>query len=174
METKSLTSIVIFGASGDLTKRKLIPSLFNLCRKNRIPHLYIIIGSGGTAYTDEQFRQHLLEGTKEFAGFEFTDQEWSDFAPHLYYRQANYSVAEDFERLSTQLAEIEKVPANRLYYMAIPPKLVPDTVHNLDATGQLHEDGGWRRVVLEKPFGTDLASAMSLNRQILQALNENQ
>ena len=174
MANNSLTTIVIFGASGDLTKRKLIPSLFNLCRKDRIPQPYMIVGSGGSAFTDEQFREHLLEGTKQFADFQFSDQEWSNFATRLFYRKASYSSAEDFERLSKELAELEKGPANRLYYMAIPPKLFPDTIHNLDATGQLHEDGGWRRVVLEKPFGTDLASAVELNKQVQRALNENQ
>jgi glucose-6-phosphate 1-dehydrogenase len=89
MGNNSLTSIVIFGASGDLTKRKLIPSLFNLCRKDRIPHPYIIVGSGGTAFTDEQFRQHLEAGTKEFASFKFSEQEWADFSSTS--AQANYT-----------------------------------------------------------------------------------
>jgi glucose-6-phosphate 1-dehydrogenase len=169
-----LKTIVIFGASGDLTKRKLIPSLFNLCRKGRIPQPYKIVGSGGTAFTDDEFRAHLLEGTKEFADFTFTDDEWANFAPHIFYVQANYNVREDFERLEKRLAELEGGPANRLYYMAIPPKLFPVVVENLYETNQLEEADAWRRVVLEKPFGTDLASAQQLNQQVHKALNEKQ
>ncbi|MCJ7433422.1 MAG: glucose-6-phosphate dehydrogenase, partial [Anaerolineales bacterium] len=76
------TSIIIFGASGDLTQRKLIPSLLSLSRKGRLPKAFSIIGFGGTAFTDEQFREHLLNGAKQFAGFKFTDKEWAGFAPH--------------------------------------------------------------------------------------------
>jgi glucose-6-phosphate 1-dehydrogenase len=169
-----LKTIVIFGASGDLTKRKLIPSLFNLCRKGRIPQPYKIVGSGGTPYTDDQFRSHLLEGVKEFADFNFTDDEWGAFSPHIFYRQANYSDKADFEKLEKRLLDIEAGPANRLYYMAIPPKLFPVVVQNLYETGQLKESETWRRVVLEKPFGTDLASAEMLNQQLHQSLDEKQ
>lgn len=169
-----LASIVIFGASGDLTKRKLIPSLFNLCRKDRIPQPYKIIGSGGTDYTDEQFRAHLLEGLKEFAQFEYTQEEWENFEKHLFYIPAHYDKPEDFRTLESKLEAIEAGPANRLYYMAIPPKLFATVVENLHRNGLLREETGWRRVVLEKPFGTDLASAVKLNEQVHRALNENQ
>ncbi len=169
-----LTTIVIFGASGDLTKRKLIPSLFNLCRKDRIPHPYKIVGSGGTEYTDEQFRQHLLEAVKEFADYEFTEAEWAAFSQNLFYKHADYTDLDEFIALEKHLAGIEGGPANRLYYMAIPPKLFPVVIDNLAKTGQLKESGGWRRVVLEKPFGTDLASAIELNEQVHRSLQENQ
>jgi glucose-6-phosphate 1-dehydrogenase len=168
------TSIVIFGASGDLTQRKLIPSLFNLCRKGRMPKIFHIIGSGGTAFTDEQFRQHLLDGTKQFANFKFTDKEWGEFAPNLHYQQGKYAEQAAFQKLAEFTAALEGGPANRLFYMAVPPTLFPAIIDNLNATGQLREDGGWRRVVLEKPFGTDLASAMKLNEQVHKALHENQ
>jgi glucose-6-phosphate 1-dehydrogenase len=168
------TSIIIFGASGDLTQRKLMPSLLNLCRKGRLPKSFSIVGFGGTAYTDEQFRNHLLDGAKEFAGFKFTDEEWEGFAPHLFYQQGRYNQPTDFENLAKRLSELEKGPANRLYYMAIPPAMFPNIIEQLDTTGQLHENGGWRRVVLEKPFGTDLASAEKLNQQVHKGLKENQ
>jgi len=168
------TSIIIFGASGDLTQRKLIPSLLNLSRKSRLPKTFSIVGFGGTAFTDEEFRKHLLDGVKEFAGFKFTDEEWGTFAPHLFYQQGKYNQATDFENLAKRLAELENTLANRLYYMAIPPTLFPNIIEQLGATGQLHEDGGWRRVVLEKPFGTDLASAQKLNEQVHKGLNEDQ
>ena len=168
------TSIIIFGASGDLTQRKLIPSLLNLSIKGRMPKKFNIVGFGGTAFSDDEFRAHLLNGAKEFAEFKFSDAEWSAFAPSLHYVQGKYAEAADFQRLNESLKGLESSAANRLYYMALPPSLFPVIIDNLDATGQLHENGGWRRVVLEKPFGTDLASAVKLNQQVHKALNENQ
>lgn len=169
-----LTSIVIFGASGDLTQRKLIPSLFNLFRKRRTPKKLQIVGFGGTEFSDESFREHLHAGLKKFASFEYTDEEWNLFAPRLRYLCGKYTEADAFRKLADSLSQSEGGEANRLYYMALPPTLFPVVIENLGATGQLREDGGWRRVVLEKPFGTDLASAVELNRQVHKALNENQ
>ncbi len=169
-----LTTIIIFGASGDLTQRKLIPSLFNLFRKRRTPKRFQIVGFGGTAFTDEQFREHLYKGMKDHAGYEFTDEEWNVFAPNLHYLSGKYTEASDFQKLAETLTSLENGEANRLFYMALPPTLFPAIIDNLDASGQLHENGAWRRVVLEKPFGTDLASAITLNKQVHKALNENQ
>lgn len=169
-----LTTLVIFGASGDLTQRKLIPSLFNLFRKRRTPKKFQIVGFGGTALTKEQFREHLHKGLKEFAGYTFTEEEWNIFASTLHYLTGKYTEQNDFAKLAEYLTESEGGGANRMFYMAVPPTLFPAIVDNLDATGQLHENDGWRRVVLEKPFGTDLASAVQLNHQVHKALNENQ
>lgn len=171
-----LTTIIIFGASGDLTQRKLIPSLFNLFRKRRTPKKFQIVGFGGTEFSHEDFRAHLRKGSKEFSGFEFTDEEWNIFAGTLYYQTGKYTEPGDFSKLADLLTSLEKDEsgANRLFYMATPPTLFPSIVDNLNATNQLHENGGWRRVVLEKPFGTDLASAVELNKQVHKALNENQ
>lgn len=169
-----LTTIIIFGASGDLTQRKLIPSLFNLFRKRRTPKKFQILGFGGTVFSDEQFREHLQTGVKDHANYEFTDEEWNIFAPNLFYLSGKYAEQKDFARLADHLSKRENGDANRLFYMALPPTLFPTIIDNLDASGQLKENGGWRRVVLEKPFGTDLASAEKLNKQVHKALNENQ
>lgn len=169
-----LTTIIIFGASGDLTQRKLIPSLFNLFRKRRTPKKFKIVGFGGTAFTDEQFRERLQVGVKEHANYTFTDEEWNIFAPNLYYLSGKYNEQSDFTKLAEYLTKLEDGEANRLFYMALPPTLFPAIIDNLDASRQLHENGGWRRVVLEKPFGTDLASAVKLNQQVHKALHENQ
>jgi len=169
-----LTTIIIFGASGDLTQRKLMPSLFNLFRKRRTPKKFQIVGFGGTAFTDEQFREHLHQGIKDHASYEFTDEEWDIFAPNLHYMSGKYTEAGDFKKLAETLTGLENGEANRLFYMALPPTLFPAIIDNLNASEQLHENGGWRRVVLEKPFGTDLASAVKLNQQVHKALNENQ
>ena len=167
-------SIVIFGASGDLTQRKLVPSLFNLCRKDRMPNQFSIVGYGGTAFTDDQFRSHLEEGLKEFASFKYSEKEWENFASRLFYLRGRYDNEADFQKLNALLKEKEAGPGNRIYYMATPPGVFPQIVDVLAQTGQLAEDGGWRRVVVEKPFGTDLESARRLNEQIHKALDERQ
>ncbi|RPI90788.1 MAG: glucose-6-phosphate dehydrogenase [Chloroflexi bacterium] len=167
-------SIIIFGASGDLTQRKLVPSLFNLCRKDRLPERFRVVGYGNTAFTDEQFRAHLKEGMKELASFEYTEEEWNRFASNLVYQQGRYTDLADFKKLGNFLKEWEGGSGNRVYYMATPPGIFPNIVDLLGLTDQLGEEHGWRRVVIEKPFGTDLESAHSLNQQIHKALNERQ
>jgi glucose-6-phosphate 1-dehydrogenase len=166
-------SIVIFGASGDLTQRKLIPSLFNLHRKERMSKQFRIVGYGGTAFTNDQFRGHLEEGMKEFASYKYSAEEWESFASRLFYQQGRYDNPSDFEKLKNLLEE-DPGSGNRIYYMATPPGVFPQIIDMLAQTGQLVEDGGWRRVVIEKPFGTDLESACRLNEQIHKALNERQ
>ncbi|MGA7194347.1 MAG: glucose-6-phosphate dehydrogenase, partial [Anaerolineales bacterium] len=168
------TSIIIFGASGDLTQRKLVPSLFNSFRKQRMPKKFRIVGYGNTAFTDEQFRAHLSDGIKQFAPFEYNEEDWNAFADNLAYQQGRYTDLIDFKRLNDLISKWENGFGNRLYYMATPPGIFPSIIDLLGLTGQLQENGGWRRVVIEKPFGTDLASARSLNLQIHKALNENQ
>lgn len=167
------TSIVIFGASGDLTQRKLIPSLFNLYCKGRLPKTFRIVGYGGTAFSDEEFRSHLKEGMEKFSDSKYTDEEWTEFTLHVVYTQHRYE-HDDFVQLDKFLKEWQGEEGNRIYYMSTPPDAYPKIVQLLGETGQFQEDKGWRRVVIEKPFGTDLASAQSLNEQIHRALNERQ
>jgi glucose-6-phosphate 1-dehydrogenase len=167
-------SIVIFGASGDLTQRKLIPALFNLCRKDRMPNAFRIVGYGNTAFTEEQFRAHLKQGMEEFASYKYKKDEWDKFASTLTYLQGRYTDLADFKKLGNFLKDWEKTAGNRIYYMATPPEVFPNIIDLLALTDQLGEENGWRRVVIEKPFGTDLASARSLNEQIHKALHERQ
>ena len=173
--TKSIpTSIVIFGASGDLAKRKLVPAFFNLFRKRKTSREFRIVGFGNTAYTDEQFRTHLREGVDQYAHSNFSEEEWGYFANNLHYQQGRYTDLADFRKLGERLESLEGGMSNRLYYMAIPPAIFPSIIDLLGLTGQMHENGGWRRVIVEKPFGTDLASAQQLNQQAHKTLQENQ
>lgn len=167
------TSIVIFGASGDLTERKLIPSLFNLYCKARMPEKFRIVGYGSTDFSDESFRSHLKEGMKEFSQAEYSKDEWNEFASHVVYIQGKYA-SENFEKLHSFLVEWQGEAGNRIYYMATPPGAFPKIIDLLGDTGQLEEAHGWRRVVIEKPFGTDLVSAQQLNEQIHRTLHERQ
>ena len=174
MDNDLPTSIVIFGASGDLTKRKLVPSLFNLFRKGRLPKQFHIVGYGNTDYSDDQFREHLEDGLKQFGSFEYKPENWDSFAPNLAYVQGRYTDLADFKKLAASIKDWEIGSGNRIYYMATPPGVFPNIIDLLGLTDQLAEYNGWRRVVIEKPFGTDLASACSLNEQIHKALNEKQ
>lgn len=171
---KYSTSIIIFGASGDLTQRKLIPSLFSLFVKNKAPKDFQIIGFGGTQFSNEEFRTHLLNGLVQYANTKIINKQWELFKEHLYYQRGRYTNQSDFKNLSIFLDDSEQSVAHRLYYMSIPPNLFPDIITNLESTNQLKENGNWRRVVVEKPFGTDLASARKLNEQIHKVLKEDQ
>jgi glucose-6-phosphate 1-dehydrogenase len=157
-------SIVIFGASGDLTQRKLVPSLFNLFLKKRLPKQFRIVGYGNTDFSDDQFRSHLEEGMKQFAPFKYKDKDWNSFAENIAYQQGRYTDLADFKRLGAFIKDWEINSGNRIYYMATPPGVFPNIIDLLGLTDQLTEYNGWRRVVIEKPFGTNLADTLRKSR----------
>src|SRR5512136_2848928 len=109
------TTIVIFGATGDLTQRKLIPALFNLCRKNRLPENLRIVGYGRRPWSDDDFRVAMRTGVDKFASYHFTEDEWNRFVARLFYHAGGFTEAADFVSLAATLAELESGPANRLY-----------------------------------------------------------
>lgn len=169
------TSIIIFGATGDLSQRKLIPALFNLCRKNRLPAPHRIIGAATRPLTDEEFRAYAHEAVSRFAGYSFTEKEWSAFAPRLHYRSVDVTSPTGFAQLGETLAELEgQDGADRLYYISLAPRFYPDIITGLGEAGLLQEDSGHRRVVIEKPFGNDLASAQALNHIVHRVAQEHQ
>ena len=172
-ESNESLTLVVFGASGDLSHRKLIPALFNLCRKDRLPP-YRIIGFSNNDWDDQQFRDSLLEGVQKFAGYKYTPEEWDVFSSHLSYMKGDFTRAEDFQRLEDQLKRLENGPTDRIYYLATPPTFFTAISSNLGQAGMLDEAQGWRRVVIEKPFGSDLASAETLDRTLHTVLRENQ
>ena len=167
------TQIVIFGASGDLTQRKLIPSLFNLFCKGRMPNTFRIVGYGSSDYNDDSFRAHLKQGMQEFSDAKYTDQDWQKFASNVAYVRHGYT-RDDFVQLSEFLNQWQGEGDNRIFYMATPPDAFPKIIDLLGETKQLKENPGYRRVVIEKPFGTDLESAERLNNQIHRVLKETQ
>jgi glucose-6-phosphate 1-dehydrogenase len=171
------TTIVIFGASGDLTRRKLIPSLFNLHCKGRIWGKLRVVGVSRSVYTDEEFRTRMRHGMEEFAPEKYNPDRWMDFAQHVYYRPGDLGNAADFEALDAELTEYEaqhEGPAQRVYYLAIAPRLYEMTIANLGQAGMVDESEGWRRVVIEKPFGSDLPTAQALNESVHRSLRESQ
>jgi glucose-6-phosphate 1-dehydrogenase len=164
-------TIVIFGASGDLTRRKLVPALFNLFQKGRLPDNIDIVGFADTTYTHQEFRTHLQAGMKQFANDIFDAAAWNDFAARLWYRSGNCNGSSDYEQLDDLLNEVAGGPSHRVYYLATAPRFFTTIAEQLDATGMARQAEGWRRIVVEKPFGHDLASAQALGDR--QALVDN-
>ena len=168
-------TIVIFGASGDLTSRKLIPALYELYRKKRLPKDTRIVGFSRTKFTDESWREKLAGTTAHFVGAKFDAALWQKFAPSIYFHAGDISTAADFSALGTYLGNLEgEQSATRVYYLSTAPQMYVAALRQLGAAGLAKEDGGPRRVVIEKPFGTDLASAQELNAQVHQVFSEHQ
>jgi len=167
-------TIVILGASGDLTRRKLVPALYNLHREGRLPESARVVGFARRPYDHEEFRRLMREGAEEFSGATFDAAAWDDFAANLYYERGDLGTPGDYESLQAFLNELEGGPADRLYYLATAPGLYAPVVENLGATGMADEEEGWRRVVVEKPFGHDLDSARSLDEAIHAVFEERQ
>lgn len=168
------TTIVIFGASGDLTERKLIPALFSLYRRGRLPDNLNIVGSSRSDYSHDDFRDHLRQGVQAYATEKFDAGAWQTFAQRIWYQPGDSKNRADYERLDAFLHTVENGPANRLYYMAVAPFLFVPTVENLGATHMAKDPDSWRRIVIEKPFGRDLNSAHELNETIHHVFNEDQ
>ena len=168
-------TLVIFGASGDLARRKLYPALYHLFRRGLLHEESRIVGCARTAYSDDGFRDHIRP---ELTGG--TDAELNEFLRRIHYHELDYNSAENYHALGQRLDELEKgseLPANRTIYLAMPAALYPAIIEQLYATGQLTEpeDGSsWRHVVLEKPFGRDTASAEELDIQLHRYLKEDQ
>ncbi|HEY2761511.1 MAG TPA: glucose-6-phosphate dehydrogenase, partial [Pirellulales bacterium] len=151
-------SIVIFGASGDLTSRKLIPALFSLYRKERLPPATRIVGFSRSKFSNDEWRKQLTETTKKFAGEQWDDSAWQEFAKSIYYHPGDIGQAADFTALAKLLSELEQGrPSTRLYYLSTAPRFYEEAVAQLGAAGLAEENNCSRRIVIEKPFGTDLA-----------------
>jgi glucose-6-phosphate 1-dehydrogenase len=171
-------SLVIFGASGDLTRRKLIPALWSLYAARTLPEPFTIIGTGRTELTDEAFRQQMREAVAEFARVKVPSPPvWERFAQNLHYLAGDPSGPDLYMRLRQRLEDIERArggPVNRIFYCATPPSLYDDIIGNLGEAGLAEAPDGWTRIVVEKPFGRDLESARALNRQLTSVFNEEQ
>jgi glucose-6-phosphate 1-dehydrogenase len=170
--------MIIFGASGDLTKRKLIPALLNLANAKLLPEQFAIIGYASNDLTTDTFRAQLTEEIKQFASFAVTQELWSWFLNRLYYVRGDFQNPEDYKALKEQIAAVQKahnVPGNLFHYLAVAPRFFGEVVRQLGLAELAHEEHGrWARVIIEKPFGRDLDSARVLNREIKQILDERQ
>ena len=172
--------ITIFGASGDLAHRKLIPALYDLCHQKLLPKQFFILGSGNTPFTDESFRKKAEESLKRAGKDKLDPVIWDDFLKRCYYETGSYEETETYERIKARLATLEKTDdtrGNRLFYLAIPPHLDAIAALRLSETKLVYPKGSqapWSRIVFEKPFGRDLQSARALNQEIQTVLSEDQ
>ncbi len=171
-------SIVIFGASGDLTARKLIPALYHLCKDNLMPPAFRIVGVARRQKTDESWRTELRTALDQFSRTKPVDEAvWNQFATKLFYCQGDLTDAAAYQKLEGILTSFGSGPLreNLLFYFAISPSqfgVVADQIHR---TGLLNKDGlPWQRIVVEKPFGHDLASAEDLNKELTRFVHESQ
>ncbi len=167
-------TIVIFGASGDLTWRKLIPALYNNYKKGRLSECAHIVGFARRPYSRDDFCKRLREGVSTFSPDTFDPAVWERFAGLLEYFQGNLTNLDDFSRVEAFLYSLENNGANRLYYLATEPVHYAGIVEFLGKTGMAVHEDFWRRIIIEKPFGTDLASAQALNRTIHARFAESQ
>ncbi len=169
------TIVVIFGASGDLAQRKVVPALYDLYLDGWMPDQFAIWGVSRTEMSDEAFRERMREGVDQFSRrCKASDPDWAAFAPHITYTSADPTAAETQEALAERLREQEKewdTRANRVFYLATPPAVVEPTAEQL---GKAHLTRSRVRVVVEKPFGHDLASARALNQKLTQIFDESQ
>jgi glucose-6-phosphate 1-dehydrogenase len=172
-------ALVIFGASGDLTRRKLMPALWSLFAARTLPEPFVILAVSRTMMTDEEFRTRTREAVQQFARTKPpSDNVWNRFASSLHYHAGDPNRPELYAQLTSRLEALEQQrgggPANRLFYCATPPSLYDDIVEHLGTSGLSRAEHGWTRIVIEKPFGRDYASAKALNEQLRRSFSEEQ
>lgn len=171
-------TLVIFGATGDLTHRKLIPALYNIAAEGEAPPALTVVGFARREKTDESFRSELEESTRKYSRQAVRDDLWNAFAQSIFYHQSEFENAAGYKSLAKSLDKIDRergTRGNRLFYFAAAPDQFEPILKHLKAAGlNKAPDGGWTRVVVEKPFGHDLASARDLNRIVRNAFAEEQ
>jgi glucose-6-phosphate 1-dehydrogenase len=171
-------SLIIFGATGDLTRRKLLPALWSLYASRTLPEPFTILGVARTAMTEEEFRTRARDAVEEFGRTKIPSETvWQRFAASLHYLSGDPKDAELYPRIEARLTELERArggPANRLFYCSTPPSLYGTIVQHFGASGLAQEKNGWTRIIIEKPFGRDLASARALNQQVTEVFREDQ
>jgi glucose-6-phosphate 1-dehydrogenase len=173
-------TVILFGASGDLAKRKVIPAMYDLAQHNSLGERYAIVGFARTPMTDESFRSTIGEAAKTISEVGPIDPaKWKDFSSNLYYSAGEYGNPDSYTQLAKRLAELDaqkKLGGNRLFYLSTPPEVYPDIVEQLGRAGLARptNPNSWVRIIIEKPFGRDLASARELNKIVLNVFEEKQ
>jgi glucose-6-phosphate 1-dehydrogenase len=172
-------AVVLFGATGDLTHRKLAPALFNLARGGNLPSEYAIVGFARRDWTDDQLRAELEKSLRNPSDPDFAKL-WPEFASHVVFASGTFDDPEGYKRLKEKLEALDRshgTHGNRLFYLAVAPEFFATIIEQLGKAGLIypdHQESPWSRVVIEKPFGHDLKSARVLNRDVSRFLGENQ
>ena len=168
--------MVIFGASGDLTKRKLLPAVYTLFKERLVSQNFSVVGFSRSDMSDDDFRSRMKEAVDEFSGPVDTAT-WNKFAQGLRYISAHPHHPDEYQKLADVLSELDRergTGGNRVFYLAVPPSSFPPIVRNLQSAGLEKSEHGWARVIIEKPFGHDLESAKALNRELGKVFREDQ
>ncbi|MBD2743927.1 glucose-6-phosphate dehydrogenase [Coleofasciculus sp. FACHB-1120] len=168
--------LVIFGASGDLTQRKLVPALYQMKLQRRLPSEMTIVGVARREWSHDYFREQMREGIEEFSDGIGSEELWQDFAQGLYYCPGDIDKPESYQKLKAFLAELDGqrgTRGNRVFYLSVSPNFFPEALRQLGTAGML-DDPLKTRLVIEKPFGRDLNSAQALNRVVQQVCQEKQ
>ena len=171
--------LVIFGASGDLTLRKLVPALYSLTRERLLPSAFAIVGVARQERDDESFRQEMREACDQYARRRPVDPSvWSNFARQLFYFRGDFTQGDTYRGLRERLAEVDEqhgIPGNRLFYLSTPPSVFSRIIGHLGEAGMVSDNQRpTTRLIVEKPFGHDLGSAQELNRQLKAVFQERQ
>lgn len=170
--------MVIFGATGDLTHRKLLPALYNLALEHPLPAGFSVVGFARRPLTDEQFREQAMESINQFSRQKpVNPQVWESFSSGIHYLQSDFHNPKGYEQLSQLLNKLDAergTGGNRIFYLSTPPSQYPEIIQNLGTAGLSKSRKGWTRIIVEKPFGHDLASAIELNRQVAKVFREEQ
>lgn len=175
LSTGRAASIVIFGASGDLTRRKLVPALHSLACGELLHPSTQVLGVARSDLSDVAFRERLFDGVTNYARLDPDVCElWPNFAGRHSYMVGSYDDPETYRRLAERLAQLDAQAGNVLFYLATPPVLYPVIVEQLGQARLNQGDQGWRRIIIEKPFGHDLESARQLNEQVHAVFDERQ
>ena len=169
-------SIIIFGASGDLTYRKLIPALYNIAADGDLPAALSVVGFARREKTDESFRTELEEAARKFSRSGLNDEVWASFAERVFYHQSEFGDAAGYQRLAERLKTLDEergTRGNRLFYLSVAPSEFEGILNHLAAAGlNTTTPGSWTRVIVEKPFGKDLPSAQELNTVVNKVFAE--
>ncbi len=170
--------IVIFGAGGDLTKRKLIPALYHLASQKLLSDHVAMVGVDRAEWTSESYRETLDKEIRDFVGGEFTEALWEASKPKTYYMQGDFRASQTYEGLKEFLAQVDAerhTRGNYLFYLATPPSFFGEIATQLGTAGlSIETEDAWRRIIIEKPFGRDLESARALNQTLHQSFKEHQ
>ena len=166
--------LVIFGASGDLTQRKLFPALYSLAFRRLLPERFAVVGIARSDETDDEFRERMKEAVQQHSRDEFRDDVWETLAEGMRYVAADFTDEAGLDRLVETVNDLDEernTGGNRVYYLATPPSVFETVVR---AVGKRRKSDGWTRLIVEKPFGRDLESARKLNTVIEEHFEENE
>ncbi|KPL90587.1 glucose-6-phosphate dehydrogenase [Herpetosiphon geysericola] len=176
--TPEACTVVIFGATGDLTARKLLPALYNLAREGMVPAGFSLLGVGRRPWSDDDFRAEMRKSAEQFSRVQPINEEvWQTFAEGLFWVGGEFGDINTYEQIASRLEQIDQqrsTNGNRLFYLAIPPSWFDDAISNLQKVKLTEQSHGWSRIIVEKPFGHDYKSAQELNDLVSRAFDESQ